>query len=105
MRPIVQRELMHQRVDHLGIDLGVGSREAPGIAKKREQSGERQLIGEILAPDQSALRWREHPSFALLFDVDIKHEKITAPMKPAPSDTASEPTRRGFVRRPWAGPR
>jgi hypothetical protein len=26
-------------------------------------------------------------------------------MKPAPSDTASEPTRRGFVRRPWAGPR
>jgi hypothetical protein len=72
------------------IDLGVGSTEA------------RPLIGAILAPDQSVLRRRERPSFTLLFDVDIKHQKITAPMKPAPSDTALEPTRRGFVRRPWA---
>jgi hypothetical protein len=53
---IVQIELMRQRIDHLGIDLGVGSREAPGIAKKREKNCKRQLIGEIPAFDQGALR-------------------------------------------------
>lgn len=69
----MQRELMHQRIDHLGIDFSVRSGKATGIAKKSQQRSERQLIGDVFTRYESTFRRRERPSFALMFEVNIKH--------------------------------
>ncbi len=62
---------MHERIDHLGIDFSVRSWEAPSIAKKSEQSSERQLIGEVFTCYECAFRRCQRPSFVLMFEFNV----------------------------------